>query len=447
MFQPDANLPTFRRKSVWGWAFYDVANSAFATTILAVIFNKYYALQVANGDEGIFFSLFGIQSQIPGTTIFSYLISISTLFVMAISPFIGAMADESGHRKRYLFYSTILGVLGTFLLGFVDRGEWLFGGIAFIIANVGFNAGLLFYDALLKQVAKPNEIGKVSGFGWGVGYLGGGLLLLINLFMLSPPAWAFWEPRPVTDTFFSVAVWWVLFSIPMMFWVYEKKEPLKINVFRLWKHSFNRLYKTFLYTKQLKHTFLFLIAYFFYNNGIQTVILMASIFGESVLQMNSSQLILFFLMIQGCGFIGSVFFGWLTQWLNDKTALFLSLIVWMLVCIWTYGIGTFFDPILEFHIIGILAGLVLGSSQSLSRSLFARFTPINRTAEFFGFFSVQSRISTLIGPLLYGTMLWLTHSIQLAILCLLFFFVCGGLLLLLVNPEAGEKEALSYERL
>lgn len=440
--QLDAHLPILKRKSVWGWALYDVANSAYATTILAVIFSKYYALKVAGGELGVEFHLFSTSFHIPGPTLFTYLVSISTFVVMMISPLIGAMADESHHKKRYLAYSTIVGVIGTFLLGFVDEGEWIYGGIAFIIANLGFNAGLLFYDALLKLIAKPKEVGFISGFGWGIGYAGGGLLLLINMLMISPPQWLPIHARDITDTFFSVSIWWILFSIPLFLWVTEKETHFTLKVFRLWQSSVRRLVSTYRQTKQLKQTFLFLIAFLFFNNGIQTVILMASIFGESVLKMNSKSLILFFLLIQFCGFLGSLLFGWLTKWLPDKTALLLSLVVWIVVCVWTFFIGLFSSPVFEFHIIGILAGFVLGSSQSLSRSLFTKFIPNDRAAEFFGFFSVQGRLSTLIGPFVYGTILWITQSIHLAILCLLIFFVIGGILLFFVNEEKGIQESI-----
>ncbi|MDK9700802.1 MAG: MFS transporter [bacterium] len=433
--------PPHHRKSVWGWALYDVANSAFATTILAVIFNKYYALQVAGGETGIEFNWFGSSFQIPGPTLFTYFVSLSTLLVMIVSPLLGAMADETRRKKSFLLGSTIIGAGCTGMLWWVGEGDWLYGGIWFAIANFGFNAGLTFYDALLKNVSSPKEVGWVSGFGWGVGYLGGGLLLFVNLLMLQPPAWLGITAFRVQDTFLSVSIWWVIFAIPLFLWVREPAEKEHLHVKSIWKESWRRLAHTFHEVKKLRDLVRFLLAYLLFNNGVQTIILMASIYGEAELNMTSSGLILFFLMIQGCGFVGSVTFGKFADRVGDRIVLLSTLVVWGIVCVWTYFIGIFTDPITEFHIIGVLAGLVLGASQSSARSMFARFTPADRSAEFFGFFSVQGRLSTLFGPLVYGTMLWLTGSIRLAILCLLSFFITGGLLLWFVNEKRGEQVA------
>ncbi len=439
------DTPPLRRKDVWGWVFYDVGNHGYATTILAVIFNRYYALQVAGGETGIAMDWFGLQFSIPGATLFTYFVSISTFIVMLFSPVTGAMADHTQRKKSFLMFSTVIGVACTAMLWFVGKGDWLFGGIVFALANLGFNAGLAFYDAILKDIAKPEETGWISGFGWGIGYFGGGILLLINMIMLQPPKILGIQPFQVQDTFAAVAIWWFLFSIPMILWVKEPAISIKSGLQGIGSDSFRRLKRTLKDARKLPDLLRFLLAFFFFNNGVQTVILMAAIFGEAELKMNSSSLILFFLMIQFCGFAGSLTLGKLSDKIGDKTVLLITLVIWCIVCIWSCLLGLFTDPVTEFWMVGILAGLILGASQSSARSLFARFTPVSRAAEFFGFYSVQARLSTLLGPMVYGTMLWITGSIRYAILCLLVFFVVGGVLLLKVNVSRGNKQALEAE--
>lgn len=433
--------PPHKRLDVWGWSLYDVANHGFATTILAVIFNRYYAGEIASGKAGVAVDFFGSKLQIPGATLFTYFVSISTLFVMFIAPITGAMADEAQRKKLFLILSTIVGVVGSGLLYYIDKGMWLYGGIMFGIANIGFSAGLSYYDAMLKDLAKPEEVGWVSGFGWSFGYVGGGLLLLINLLMLQPPAWLGIEPVRIQVVFLTVAIWWVLFSIPLVLWVKEPRTGIKVPVRQLFTESWQRLMNTMRTARRFPDLLIFLAAFFFFNNGVQTVIMMAAIFGDQELQMTTGGLIAFFLMIQGFGFVGSLLFGKISDRIGDKTVLLITISVWAIVCIWSTFIGLFGNAIREFYIIGIIAGMVLGASQSSARSLFARCTPLAHSAEFFGFYSVQARFSTLLGPVVYGTVLWITGSIRMSILCLLAFFVTGGLLLWFVNEERGSERA------
>ena len=426
---------------MWGWSLYDVANHGFATAILAVIFNRYYAGVVAGGKTGVSISLFGSIFQVPGPTLFTYFVSISTLFVMLIAPVTGAMADKAQRKKLYLMLSTVVGVIGSAMLYFVDEGLWLFGGIAFAVANIGFNAGLSFYDAMLKDLSTPDEVGWVSGFGWSFGYIGGGLLLVINLLMMEPPRWLGIEPVRIQFVFLTVAVWWVIFSIPLILWVKEKRNQITIPFRKLQSESWRELARTIHTARQFPELLKFLASFFFFNNGVQTVILMAAIFGDEELKMSSSGLIIFFLMIQGFGFVGSLVFGKMSDKIGDKTVLLITIAVWSIVCVWSCWIGIFGNAVREFFIIGIFAGLVLGASQSSARSLFARFIPKAHSAEFFGFYSVQARFSTLLGPIVYGTVLWVTGSIRFAILCLLSFFIAGGLLLWFVNEKLGSEQA------
>jgi len=428
-----------QKRDIFGWAMYDFANSAFATTILAVIFNQYFATVVAGGDKGV--ELFGFR--LHGASFFTFTVSVSMAISAVFSPFLGAVADASGSRKRFLMVFCYTAILFTGLLYFVHTGDYWMGAIFFIIANISFAEGNVFYNAFLPEISSEQNIGRISGLGWALGYIGGGLLLAINLIMLKYPDWLGFPVGyfSVQDCFLSVALWWLIFSLPTFLFLKERVQesvpPLEKSYF---KEGYRRLQHTFRRIKSFRELTKFLVAFLIYNDGIETVIVMASIFGADVLGMETGEIILFFLMIQGIAFFGSLIFGFLADAIGNKRTVMISLGIWSLVVIWAFRLGIVWDPKTEYWILGVLAALVMGGSQAASRSLQGIFTPDANSAEFFAFFGVSGKFASVFGPLIYGILIAITGSVQSGILSVLLFFIAGMALLWTVNEKKGMEE-------
>jgi len=422
---------------------YDFANSAFATTILAVIFNQYFATVVAGGVSGV--KIFGFQ--LHGASFFTFTVSISMAISAVFSPFLGAIADASGSKKRFLMAFCYIGVLFSGFLYFVHEGDYWMGAVFFIIANIGFAEGNVFYNAFLPEISNQQNIGRISGLGWALGYVGGGALLAINLIMLKYSEWLGFPSGyfSVHDCFLSVSLWWLIFSAPTFFFLKEGMErpdlrpdlTLKKGYF---KEGYRRLQHTFRRIKTFRELTKFLVAFLIYNDGIETVIVMASIFGADVLGMETGEIILFFLMIQGIAFFGSLIFGFLADAVGNKRTVMISLGIWSLIVLWAFRLGVLWDPKTEFWILGMLAGLVMGGSQAASRSLQGIFTPDANSAEFFAFFGVSGKFASIFGPLTYGILIALTGSVQSGILSVLLFFIVGMAILWTVNEKKGIEE-------
>jgi UMF1 family MFS transporter len=428
-----------KKREIFGWAMYDFANSAFATTILAVIFNQYFATVVAGGGRGI--ELLGFR--LHGASFFTFSVALSMAISAVLSPFLGAVADASASKKRFLMIFCYTAVLFTGLLYFVHAGNYWRGAIFFIIANIGFAGGNVYYNAFLPEISTDQNIGRISGLGWALGYIGGGMLLGINLIMLKYPDWLGYPAGyfTVQDCFLSVAFWWLIFSLPTFLFLRERAQK---NLPSLGKSYFSQGYQLLRHTFQRIRTFReltkFLVAYLIYNDGIETVIVMASIFGAEVLGMETGEIILFFLMIQGIAFFGSLIFGFLADAIGNKRSVLISLGVWSLIVIWAFRLGIFWDPKTEYWILGVLAGIVMGGSQAASRSLQGIFTPDANSAEFFGFFAVSGKFASVFGPLIYGILIAVTGSVQSGILSVLLFFIVGMVILLTVNEKKGMEE-------
>lgn len=431
-----------KKREIFGWAMYDFANSAFATTILAVIFNHYFATVVAGGEKGV--ELLGFR--LHGASFFTFSVSLSMLISAILAPFLGAVADASASKKRFLLIFCSMGVLFTGLLYFVGEGHYWRGAIFFIIANIGFAGGNVYYNAFLPEISTDQNIGRISGFGWALGYIGGGALLAINLVMLKYPAVLGFQEGTFTvqDCFLSVSLWWFLFSLPTFLFLKERAEKIPLGSGKSYfKEGYLRLRHTFGRIRTFKELTKFLAAYLIYNEGIETVIVMASIFGAQVIGMETGEIILFFLMVQGIAFFGSLFFGFLADVLGNKRTIMISLVIWSLIVVWAFQLGIFWDPKTEYWILGVLTGIVLGGSQAASRSLQGIFTPDANSAEFFGFFAVSGKFASIFGPLIYGILIAITGSVQSGILSVLAFFVVGGILLLTVNEKKGMEEKQS----
>jgi UMF1 family MFS transporter len=435
-FSFDMSVP---KREISGWAMYDFANSAFATTILTVIFNQYFATVVTGGERGVEF----LGLHLHGASFFTFCVSLSMAISAILAPFLGAVADASASKKRFLIAFCYTAILFTGLLYFVHAGNYWRGAIFFVIANIGFAGGNVYYNAFLPEISNDQNIGRISGLGWALGYIGGGMLLAINLIMLKYPESLGFPVGyfTVQDCFLSVSLWWLIFSLPTFLLLREKSRkvppPFERGYFR---EGYQRLQHTFHQIKAFRELTKFLVAYLIYNDGIETVIVMASIFGADVLGMNTEEIILFFLMIQGIAFFGSLIFGFLADAIGNKKTVMISLAIWSFIVIWAFQLGIIWDPITEYWILGVFAALVLGGSQAASRSLQGIFTPNANSAEFFGFFAVSGKFASVFGPLIYGILISVTGSVRWGILSVLLFFIAGMAILWTVNEKKGMDE-------
>jgi UMF1 family MFS transporter len=428
-----------QKREIFGWAMYDFANSAFATTILAVIFNQYFATVVAGGERGIEF----IGFRLHGASFFTFSVALSMAISAVLSPFLGAVADASASKKRFLMFFCYTAIFFTGLLYFVHEGNHWRGAIFFIIANIGFAGGNVYYNAFLPEISTDKNIGRISGLGWALGYIGGGALLGINLIMLKYPDLLGFPAGyfNVQDCFLSVVFWWLIFSLPTFLFLRERAQKALPSVRRSYfSEGYQRLQHTFRRIKTFKELTKFLLAYLIYNDGIETVIVMASIFGAEVLGMETGEIILFFLMIQGVAFFGSLIFGFLADTIGNKRTVMISLGIWSLIVLWAFRLGIFGDPKTEYWILGVLAAIVMGGSQSASRSLQGIFTPDANSAEFYGFFAVSGKFASVFGPLIYGILIAITGNVQSGILSVLLFFIVGMAILWTVDEKKGMEE-------
>ncbi len=419
------------KRIINAWAMYDWANSAFATTIMAAVLPVYYA-SVAGAN-------------LPGNTAtvyWAYTSSISLLAAAILSPILGAIADYRGVKKRFLAIFMALGVVATALLYFVKTGDWLMASLLFVVGEIGFAGSLVFYDSLLPHIARPDEIDQVSSRGYALGYLGGGILLAINLamIMLAPDELTGLMTRL---SFLTVALWWFVFSIPVLRLVSEPpsrvlpgekgKNPVTV--------SFQRLFHTFRDIRRYRDLFIFLVAFWFYNDGIGTIIKMATIYGAEI-GIGQTALIGTLLMVQFVGIPFTFAFGWLAKRIGTKPSIYLSLVVYTIICIFGY----FLSQEWQFWVLGIAVATVQGGSQALSRGLFGRLVPKSKSAEFFGFFSVSEKFAGIMGPFIFGLVGQIMGNSRLAIISLIIFFIIGAALLSRVNVEEGVRTANQEEK-
>ncbi|HLA77472.1 MAG TPA: MFS transporter [Vicinamibacteria bacterium] len=421
------------RRELRAWAMYDWANSVFMTIGL-LVFPIYFADVAAAG--------------LPSATAsarFAAATTVSMLIVALLSPFLGAVADFAGVKKKMLAACLLLGAVTTGGLYFVGRGDWKLGALLFILGNIGVTSSIVFYESLLPHIARKEEVDRVSSAGYALGYVGGGLLLAICLLMIQRPAW-FGIPNgevAMRLSFLAAALWWLLFSIPLFRRVPEPPVPPELRrrpgqgiVFL----SVSRLWQTLREVKQYKHTLLFLIAFFIYNDGVGTIIRMASIYGREI-GIERGTLIGSLLLVQFVGIPFSFLFGMLAGRIGAKRAIFVALAVYFVISVFGYSMKTSRD----FLVLAILVGTVQGGSQALSRSLFATMIPKHKSSEFFAFFSVFEKFAGILGPAVFGLVISATGSSRGAILSLVLFFFVGGVLLALVNVEKGQQAAREGE--
>lgn len=416
------------RGSIFVWTLFDFANTSFSIVVVTFLFAVYFKETVASG-------------QPVGDLYWSFGTSIAMIITAIISPVLGAMADHSAGKKRFLLFFTVLCIFATAALYFVGEGEILLAITLFVLANIGFEAGLVFYDAFLPELTSPKNYGRVSGYGFGMGYIGS----LATLALCFPLI----EKEMIKETFPLAALFFLVFALPLFIFLKDRriKQKGKINYIKV---GFKRVFGTVTHLKSYKNLAVFLLAFFFYIEGVHTVIFFSGNYASTTLGFSIGDLIVFFLIVQSTAIVGSVIFGILADGFGQKKTIFISLIIWVLIMVFAFFtsnadslfikfLSGFYDaePVQiqkdSFYFVGLVAGLVMGATQSTSRSLMSILTPPDKKTEFFGFYSFFGKSSAIVGPLVFGYISYATGSQSWAILSTAFFFLTGMLILSFVK--------------
>lgn len=419
------------RRELRSWALYDWGNSAFATTIMGAVLPIYYARVAAGHLAG------NVATAYWGTTT-----ALAMAIIAVAAPVLGAMADYMGAKKRFLAAFMLLGAIASASLYLVTEGQWFLASLLFIFGNIGFSGANVFYDSLLPHVASEDEVDRVSTAGYALGYVGGGILLAVNLVMiLKPGLFGLADAGIATRAaFVSVAIWWAGFSIPILRNVsepprrLEADETARINPVRA---GFSRLFETIREIRAHKELLKFLVAFWFYTDGIWTIIKMATVYGTEI-GLGEYTLIGAFLLVQFLGIPFTFMFGALAGRIGARNGIYIALAVYAVISCFAY----FMTQAWHFWVLAVGVATVQGGSQALSRSLYAKLVPKGKSSEFFGFFSVFSKFAGIFGPLVVGQLALLAGSGRYGILSLVVFFVGGILLLSRVDLEAGRRAAL-----
>lgn len=421
-----------------GWYMYDFANSVFSTTVVTLFFGPYLtALTKAAADANGLVHPFGIA--VDARSYFAYIVSLSVILQVLVLPVVGAVADYGRRKKEVLAATAYVGAAVTMAMFFLEGKEYLFGGLLFLIANVSFGASVVIYNSFLPEIAPPEDRDAVSSKGWGIGYIGGGLLLALNLVLyLKADAIGMSESMAVRISLCSAGVWWALFTIPTLLALHNRGPARALpkgqsavgTVVRQLAHTIRDV-------RQYPQTMIFLIAYLLYNDAIQAVFTFATQFGNDELKIPVSTLTLAILMVQFVAFFGSIAFNWLAAAISAKRAVVVSLVIWTAVLIYIY---VAVKTTLEFFIMAAIVGMIMGGSQALSRSMYAQIVPKGREAEYYSIYEVSDKGTSWMCPLLFGLALQFTKSYRLAILSLIVFFVAGLLVLLKVDIERGVRD-------
>ena len=422
------------RPELRAWAMYDWANSAFMATVVTAVFPIYFA-SVAAADLD------------PATASFRFAVTtfVALSVVAVLAPVLGAIADFAGIKKKMLGAFLALGVVATACMFFIERGDWLLAAMLFVVANIGVTTSFVFYDSLLPHIASADEMDRVSTAGYALGYLGGGLLLAVNLAWIQRPDLFGLDGSELASrlSFLSVAIWWLGFSIPLFRTVPEPAvalERAELAGQSSIRAAFVRLGDTLRELRGYKQAFLMLLAFLVYNDGIGTIIRMATTFGTEI-GLEQGDLITAIMLVQFIGIPFAFLFGQIAAWIGAKRAIFLSLAVYVVISILSYRMTT----ATEFYILALLVGMVQGGSQALSRSLFASMVPRHKSSEFFGFFGVFEKFAGIVGPGVFAVMILVTGSSRGAILSIVAFFVIGAGLLAKVDVAEGRRVARNAE--
>ena len=409
----------------WGWAMYDWANSAFATTVMAGFFPVFFKEYWNSGVDAA-----------TSTFRLGMANSLASLLIVLLAPLLGAIADCMSRRKAMLFSFAFLGVLMTAGLYLIGEGDWFLAAFLYVLALIGFSGSNVFYDSLLPFVSRKDKIDQTSALGFSMGYLGGGILLSINVLMaLHPEKFGLADgAAAIRISFLMVAAWWLIFSLPLMLLVEEpdgSASGWSVNVLQA---GFKRVWTTLQEVRQLRNIWLFLVAYWLYIDGVDTIVRMAVDYGLS-LGFDQNSLITALLITQFTGFPAAIAFGWFGGRYGPKAGIFIGLAVYIVVTVW----ASVMDSVSEFYYLAFLIGLAQGGIQALSRSLYARMIPPDRSAEFFGFYNMLGKFAAILGPVMIGWVGVISGNPRTGILSLLVLFVVGGLVLVGVKVKEPEN--------
>ena len=431
------------RREQWGWYVYDWANSAFYTTVVTVFLGPYLtgvskaaAESIAEGNQFVY----PLGIKVYYGSFFPYVVALSVALQMVFLPILGAIADYSNRKKQMLGLFAYVGSLATVGLYFLHGTNYLLGGALFVIANLSYGASIVFYNSFLPDIATAEERDSVSSKGWAIGYLGGGLLLALNLYLFSnAESLGLSSAHAVQISLASSGVWWAIFTIIPLATLRNRqpsKEPPAGQHYI--SAGFKQLIHTITSARRYPQTLLFLIAYLLYNDAIQAVIALASVFGSEELKLEQSTLVQVILMVQFAAFFGALLFNWIAKGLGNKRAIIVSLFIWTGVLVYAYGI---LQTKLQFFVLGAVIAIVLGGSQALSRSVYSLMIPRGQEAEYFSLYEVSDKGTSWLAPLMFGLALQATGSYRIAILSLVIFFIGGLALLIKVDVRKAAIEA------
>jgi UMF1 family MFS transporter len=438
------------RREIFGWMMYDWANSAFSTTIVAALFGPYLTAlaQAALGENGAVVSV-GSVVLVSAKGIFAACTAVSVFLQVFLLPVLGAIADYSHLKKFLMAVFCYIGVIATCLFFFIDQNLYILGALLYIVANLSFGASIVLYNAYLPDICTEDQTDKVSSRGFALGYLGGGLLLAVNLALvvLGPTYLGISTGLAVRISLLSAGIWWGGFALVTFRRLKVRGAARSLPPGKTYLTiGFSELIATFRELRRLPHTLKYLIGYLFYNDGIQTVLSLASVFMAQELFIAKGQtnddaqsfLLGLVLMVQFVALIGALVFERVARAFGTKNAILISLVLWSGVVIYAYG---FLENLTQAWIMGAVIAMVLGGSQALSRSLFARMIPAGREASFFGIYEISERGTSWIGPIIFAVVVAQTDSYRQAILSLIVLFVVGIIILALTNTNKAIHDA------
>jgi UMF1 family MFS transporter len=426
-------LPPVPRREIFAWAMYDFANSGYTTVVLTAVFNAYFVGVVAGS---------GPDTKGVATLLWTVAMAITNLLVLLSAPVLGAIADHGAHKKRFLALTTVGCVAFTALLGFVGRGDVVLGMTLVVVATFMFSSGEDFIAAFLPEISNPKNIGRISGYGWSLGYVGGLLVLGICLvYIQTAQASGADAAHYVPVTMWITAAMFALAAAPTFLWLRERAvaQPLSPDE-NYWRVGFARVRHTLKHARHYKDLFRFLITLAVYYCGINAVIVLAAIYAQQVMGFTMQENIFLILIVNITAAIGAFGFGMIQDFFGSVRTLAVTLAIWIAALILAY----FIDSRAGFWVVANMVGIALGASQSAGRALVGQFSPPARSAEFFGLWGLAGKLAAVIGPLTYGLVTYVSHgNHRLALLATAVFFVVGFLLLLSVDEKRGHEAALT----
>ncbi len=413
------------KTEILSWSLYDWANSAFATTVMAAFFPIFFSQYWAYGSDSATTTFFlGLSN------------SLASVFVAAMAPVLGAIADRGGYRKKFLIFFAFLGAVMTGALWLVKMGQWPVAVVFYVLATIGFSGANTFYDSLLPSVASEKKVDFVSCLGYSLGYIGGGLLFLVNVLMyIMPQRFGISDSvEAVRLSFLMVGIWWIVFSLPVFIFVKDgQKDGLSIR--RACGEGFRQIASTLKSLRKLRNTGMFLVAYWCYIDGVDTIIRMATDYGTA-LGFPSESLIVALLITQFVAFPAAILYNVFGHRIGTKKAILVAIAAYAMIAV----VGFFMSKVIHFYILAVIIGLFQGGIQALSRSYYSRLIPQNQSSQFYGFFNMLGKFAAIIGPLLVGIVTLITGEQRYGIVSLIILFLLGFVLLRKVDEDEAKKE-------